>query len=67
VNVARAFKTNSSSATIAVSDLRPKFQTLLGLGTGLKSTGYRRIRGATDLADHARHNVQDLAEATRQA
>jgi transposase-like protein len=29
------------------------FQTLLGLGTGRKSTEYQRIRGAKDLTDNA--------------
>jgi transposase-like protein len=36
------------------------FQTLLGLGTGRKSTKYEQIRGARDL----NHNRLGLAEAT---
>jgi hypothetical protein len=37
------------------------FQTLLGLGTGRKSTEYEQIRGARDL----NHNRLGVAEATR--
>ena len=37
------------------------FQTLLGLGTGRKSTEYDQIRGAKDLD----HNILGLAESTR--
>ena len=37
------------------------FQTLLGLGTGRKSTEYMQIRGARDL----NHNRLGIAEATR--
>ena len=37
------------------------FQTLLGLGTGRKSTEYEQIRGARDL----NHNQLGVAEATR--
>ena len=37
------------------------FQTLLGLGTGRKSTEYAQIRGARDL----NHNRLGVAEATR--
>src|ERR1017187_1581099 len=38
-----------------------EFQTLLGLGTGRKSTEYEQIRGARDL----NHNRLGVAEATR--
>ena len=37
------------------------FQTLLGLGTGRKSTQYEQIRGAKDL----NHNLLGFAESTR--
>jgi len=37
------------------------FQTLLGLGTARRSTGYEQIRGARDL----NHNLLGLAEVTR--
>jgi transposase-like protein len=37
------------------------FQTLLGLGTGRKSTEYEQIRGAKDLD----HNILGFAESTR--
>ena len=44
------FLMNSSFATIGAANPWPRFQTLLGLGTGRKPTSYKHIRGGANLS-----------------